>query len=345
MNKMFFLATLLEVVALVACSSRPGRSDGNDAGIAAVIGDRTVTMQELDDHWRALEPAEHDQAMQALYNGRRTALGDIVAASLIEEAAKVRDLGAAAFVESEIARRTTPVTDADVAAFYEKNARQMQGRSLEQMTAAIHEYLTDDQRAAAHQALVAQLRMTGPKVRALFAPPRREVPVSNADPSDGDPSAPVTIVEFSDFQCPFCQRVAPTLAQIRARYGDNVRVVWKDFPLTQIHSRAFKAAEAAHCAGEQGKYWNYHDRLFANQQSLDVADLKSYAAALGLNAAKFGECLDTERHAERVRAGIAQGTKLGVSSTPTLYINGRAFSGAQPFEVLASVIDEELSEN
>jgi protein-disulfide isomerase len=345
MKRMFSLATLLGIVGVLAYSSQAARSGGDDAGIAAVIGDRQVTMQELDDHWRSRNPAQHDQAMQTLYNGRRAALGDLVAATLIEEAAEARQLGTDAFTEAEIARRVMPVMDVDVAAFYENNARQMRGRSLEQMASTIRQYLTDDRRTAAQQALVAELRRTGPKVRALFAPPRREIAVADTDPSEGDASAPVTIVEFSDFQCPFCQRLVPTLAQIRELYGNNVRVVWKDFPLTQIHSGAFKAAEAAHCAGEQGRYWDYSNRLFANQQALQVSDLKSYAAALGLDAAKFGECLDTSRYAQRVRAGIEQGTQLGVSSTPTIYINGRAFSGAQPFEVLASVIDEELSQN
>jgi protein-disulfide isomerase len=152
----------------------------------------------------------------------------------------------------------------------------------------------------------------------------------------------VTIVEFSDFQCPFCQRVAPTLKRVRDAYGDRVRIVWKDFPLTSIHPQAFKASEAAQCAHEQGKFWDYHDRLFANQQALQVESLKKYAADAGLDAARFGSCLDTAKYAERVQAQMGAGTELGVNSTPAIFINGRLLSGAQPYETFTAVIEEEL---
>jgi protein-disulfide isomerase len=179
----------------------------------------------------------------------------------------------------------------------------------------------------------------------LFDAPRHAIEVTADDPSIGPASAPVTLIEFSDFQCPFCQRVAPTLKQVKQKYGDKVRVVWKDFPLTQIHAQAFKAGEAAHCAAEQGKFWEYHDRLFANQQLLQPNDLKQHAADLGLDAKAFNSCLDTSKFGERVRDGVAEGSRLGVNSTPMIYINGRALSGAQPFDVFAGVIDEELSKS
>ncbi|HVQ12823.1 MAG TPA: thioredoxin domain-containing protein, partial [Vicinamibacterales bacterium] len=147
------------------------------------------------------------------------------------------------------------------------------------------------------------------------------------------------------FQCPFCQRVAPTLKQVKQKYGDKVRVVWKDFPLTQIHPQAFKAGEAAHCASEQGKFWEYHDRLFANQQLLQPNDLKQHAADLGLDSKAFDSCLDSSKYGERVRDGVAEGSRLGVNSTPMIYINGRALSGAQPYETFVNVIDEELSKS
>jgi protein-disulfide isomerase len=130
---------------------------------------------------------------------------------------------------------------------------------------------------------------------------------------------------------------------VQATYGDKVRIVWKDFPLTQIHPEAFKAGEAAHCAGEQGKFWEYHDRLFANQQALQSDSLKKYAADLGLDPAKFNACVDTSKYGDRVREGVAQGSRLGVNSTPTLYVNGRMLSGAQPYEAISAVIDEELA--
>jgi protein-disulfide isomerase len=121
-----------------------------------------------------------------------------------------------------------------------------------------------------------------------------------------------------------------------------VKLVWKDFPLTSIHPEAVKASEAAHCAGDQGKYWEYHDVLFANQRALQPDLLKKYAADLRLNAAAFNSCLDSGRHAARVQAGLQEATGLGLSSTPSIFINGRLLAGAHPFETFKAVIDEEL---
>jgi protein-disulfide isomerase len=211
------------------------------------------------------------------------------------------------------------------------------------MGPAINRYLTEQQRASARESLIADLRKAGPPVRILFDAPRREVSIAATDPALGRASAPVTLIEFSDFQCPFCQRVAPTLKRLRETYGDKVRIVWKDFPLTQIHPQAFKAGEAAHCAGDQGKYWEYHDRLFANQQALQPEELKKHATDLGLDGAAFATCLDSSKYGERVRDGVAEGTRLGVNSTPTIYVNGRQLSGAQPYETFVAVIDEELA--
>ena len=118
--------------------------------------------------------------------------------------------------------------------------------------------------------------------------------------------------------------------------------MWKDFPLTSIHPDAFKSSEAAHCAGDQGKYWEYHDRLFQNQRALQVDALKKHAADLGLNTGAFNACLDSSKYGERVRKGLQEGTALGVGSTPSVFINGRLLMGAQPFEVYQAIIDDEL---
>ena len=277
------------------------------------------------------------------YDGRRSALDAIVAEMLIAQAAKAKNMSPEAYEQAEMKTRIKPVGEADVVTFYQSNINQMQGRSLEVMAPAIRRYLQEQQNEAARASLIAELRKSGPAVRVLFDAPRHEVELSADDPSLGSASAPVTLVEFSDFQCPFCQRVAPTLKQVKETYGDKVRVVWKDFPLTQIHPQAFKAGEAAHCAADQGKFWEYHDRLFANQQALQPNDLKKHAADLGLDATAFAACLDSSKYGERVRDGVAEGSRLGVNSTPTIYINGRVLSGAQPYETFVSVIDEELS--
>jgi protein-disulfide isomerase len=338
MKKALFLTV---AATLLACSSAPAQQTGSEP--AARFGDRTITVKELDDKWKAADPAAQAEAFQKLYEGRRNALESIVADSLIAEAAKGKGLSPDAYVEAELSRRAKPLTEADVVTFYQQNINQMQGRSLDVMAPAISRYLDEQRRLEARQALVADLRKGAPALRVMIDAPRHEVALEATDPSLGSGSAPVTIVEFSDFQCPFCQRVAPTLKKVRETYGDKVRIVWKDFPLTQIHPEAFKAGEAAHCAAEQGKFWEYHDRLFANQQALKPADLKKYGADLGLDATRFDACVDSSKYGERVRNGVALGTRLGVNSTPTIYVNGRLLSGAQPYETFVNVIDEELS--
>jgi protein-disulfide isomerase len=337
MKKALFLTGAL---TLLACSSAPAQQ-GTDP--AARVGDRTITLKELDDRWQKANPSGHATATQQMYEGRRTALEQIVADMLLAEAGKKVGLSGEAYAQAEIAKRVKPITDADVATFYQQNAGQMQGRSLEAMAPAINRYLAEQQEASARQAVIAALRTAGPALRVMLAPPRFELAVAATDPSLGPASAPVTLIEFSDFECPFCQRVAPTLKKVRDTYGDKVRIVWKDYPLTEIHPNAFKAGEAGHCAAEQGKFWEFHDRLFGNQQALMVDALKGHASTLNLDTAKFNACLDSSKYAERVRDGMAQGTRLGVNSTPTIYINGRLVSGAQPYEVIAGIIDEELS--
>lgn len=325
---------------LLACSSAPAQS-GSD--VAARVGNRAITVKELDDRWRALDAADQTETVQKLYDGRRNALEAIVADMLLADAAKAKGLSPEAYVQSEIGTRVKPVTDAEVVSFYQSNQNQMEGRSLEVMAPAITRYLTEQQEQAARAALLTELRTAGPSVRVMLDSPRFEITLSDKDPSLGNATAPVTLVEFSDFQCPFCLRVAPTMKQIRATYGDKVRIVWKDFPLTQIHPQAFKAGEAGQCAAEQGKFWEFHDRVFENQQAMLLDDLKRYAASVGVNAEQFNACLDTSKQAEVVRDGVAQGTRLGINSTPTVFINGRRVSGAQPYEVFAGIIDEELS--
>jgi len=337
MRRAVFLAA---AGTLLACSSAPAQSPSD---VAARVGGRAVTVKELDERWRASDAADQTETVQKLYDGRRAALEAIVADALLAEAAKSRGLSPDAYVEAEISKRVKPVTDTDVAMFYQENLAQMQGQPLSAVGPAITRYLTQQREDEARLALINELRKTGPTVRVLMEAPRFDVALADTDPAIGSAKAPVTLIEFSDFQCPFCLRVSPTLKKIRQTYGDKVRIVWKDFPLTQIHPQAFKAGEAGHCAAEQGKFWEYHDQLFGNQQALMPDDLKKHAASTGMDVERFTACLDTSKHAERVREGVAQGTRLGVNSTPTIFVNGRRVSGAQPYEVFAAVIDEELS--
>jgi protein-disulfide isomerase len=342
MNTMKNVVALVGVLTLLACSStRAQQADLNAA--AARVGDRTITVRELEDKWTAENPAEHAEALQKVYDGRRGALDEIIADMVIAQAAKAKNMSPEAYIDAEVEKRVRKVADTDVASFYQANASQMQGRTLEQMAPAITRFLTEQAEAAAKLALVNELRKSGPPVRIMLDPPRAALSLDASDRSIGNAAAPVTIVEFSDFQCPYCLRAMPTLKQLREAYGSKVRLVWKDFPLTQIHPQAFKAAEAGRCAAEQGKFWEYHDKLFGNQQALQPDFLKQYAKDVGMDAAKFDSCLDSSKYAEQVRDSIAAGARLGVNSTPTIYINGRILEGAQPYDNYATVIDEELA--
>jgi protein-disulfide isomerase len=153
--------------------------------------------------------------------------------------------------------------------------------------------------------------------------------------------APVTVVDFWYFLCSFCARARPTVNRVRETYGDKVRWAFRHFPL-DFHAQAQKAGEASACAGEQGRFWEMHDLLWANTSRLQVADLKAHAATLGLDGARFGQCLDSGRHAGLVEADLQAGQGYGVSGTPAFFVNGRPLVGAQPFDTFVQVIDDEL---
>ena len=345
MVAMKVFGTTTALVLLLACSApaqqrQPQPTQESD--VAARVGDRAITLKEIDERWRTASPAEHAQAVQQMYSGRKEALDAIIADMLIEQAAKAKGVTPTQYTDAELARRVKPVTEEDVVAFFQENQNQMQGRGLAAMGPAIRRYLEEQRRTSAYQDLVAELRKAGPAVSYTLDAPRVEVAVRPDDPFLGGANAPVTLVEFSDFQCPFCLRVAPTLKRLHQTYGDRIRIVWKDFPLTTIHPEAFKAAEAGNCAREQGKFWEYHDVLFGNQQALQPDALKKYAADLKLDTAKFNECLDTAKYNERVQETMGIGNSLGVSSTPSTFVNGRLVSGAVPYETFTQIVEEEL---
>ena len=337
------LACSAPVQQAPAAQAPAAQAPAGESDVAAQIGDRTITVRELDDRWRQDEPAGHAQAIQQLYDGRKQALDALVAEMLIGQAAAAQNLDPEAFTSAEVARRVTPVTDGQVLAFFQANQADMQGRGIDVMDPIIRRYLGEQERTAAHELLVAKLGDEGPPIRLVLDAPRHRVDVSADDPVLGRADAAVTLVEFSDFQCPFCAAVMPTLKRVRETYGDQVRIVWKHFPLTSIHPQAFGAAQAGQCAQEQGKFWDYHDRLFANQQALQPESLKVYAAAAGLDAAAFNECLDSAKYADHVQAQMDVGTSFGVASTPTVFVNGRPVSGAQPYAVFTKIIDEEIA--
>lgn len=174
---------------------------------------------------------------------------------------------------------------------------------------------------------------------------RHEIEIGEQDPAYGPLDAPVTIVEFADYECPFCQRhFQEVYPQLVAAYGDQLRYVFKDLPLTAIHPNAMEAALAAQCANEQDAFWPYHDMLFVGELDLSRSSYEDYAEQLGLDLEQFTACLDEERYLEGIGADVAEATSIGLSSTPTFFINGLALVGAQPFELFEAIIDYELAQ-
>ena len=180
---------------------------------------------------------------------------------------------------------------------------------------------------------------------ALPEPPRAPVVRKEVDavgPSRGPKDAPVTIVEFSDFECPYCGAAHDTVEQVMSSYAGKVRLVYRQFPLS-FHPHAAKAAEASLCAADQGKFWEYHEALFKNQKKLDLPDLKAHASEVGLDANKFGQCLESGDKKKAVDADQQAGLAAGVGGTPAFFINGIFLNGAQPLDEFKKVIDGELA--
>jgi protein-disulfide isomerase len=199
-----------------------------------------------------------------------------------------------------------------------------------------------------------QPQITGPPATPPQTPPPEIIDIDmeelvDDDPAKGDENAPVVIVEFSDFQCPFCERWAQeTLPQLTQTYIDTgkVKLVYRDFPLSSIHPEAQKAAEAAECARDQGKFWEYHDTLFENRMDwtgVGAAKFKQYSADLGLDTNAFDDCLDSDKYKDEVLNDLNAGGSVGVTGTPTFFINGKKLVGAQPFENFKTAIEEALA--
>ena len=231
-----------------------------------------------------------------------------------------------------------PISDADIEAFYEANQAQMQA-PLEVMKPQIAGYLEQQQAGELTRAFLTSLEDKYEVTR--FLQPLRLDVAAEDSPRIGPADAPITIIEFSDFQCPYCTMAAETVREVRAKYGDKVSVVYRHFPLP-MHRQAGKASEASECAHDQGRFWDYHDALFADQRPWSEADLMRYATDLKLDMGAFETCLTSSAKASVVVDDVADGRLVGMSGTPGFYINGIVLSGAQPLSAFDEVISSEL---
>lgn len=317
--------------SMAGTSSSAG--DGNE--VVARIGSEEITLADL----RSAQPDAHlqiDRERQELYE---TGLERLMGERLVEMEADSRGMTEEELIDLEVESKLSDPTDAEVEEFYQRNRARVQG-TREQLDAPIRQFLRNQQAREGFAALIAQLEEKY-EAESYLEPFRFEV-VSEGFPSKGAADAKVTIVEFSDFECPFCLRVVPTLDRILEEYGDDVRLVFRQFPLNSIHPNAQSAAEASLCAADQSRFWQYHDALFAAPGGLDRESLRRTASDIGLDTDEFASCFDSRRHAPAVDADLEAGRMLGITGTPALFINGRLLAGAQPYEVIAAIIDDEL---
>ncbi len=316
-----------------ACSAQDKGAKGS-GGVLAVVNGQPITEADV-----RSSAAEQFKGLQREYEKNSHDLLESSLQAVIQERLVLAEAKARGVTKDQILAeiKPAPVTDADVDAFYEQNKAQIP-KPKEQVAGQIKTYLEQQGQQKARQAYYDNLQKKY-KVDIKMEPVRVEVAATG--PATGPATAPVTIVEFSDFQCPFCSRLTPTLDQVKKKYGDKVRIVFRQFPLP-FHQNAQKAAEAALCANDQGKFWQLHDAMFGNQAALGVDQLKAKAAELGLKADDFNKCLDSGAKASAIEADKKAGSEAGVNGTPAMFINGRFLSGAVPLEQVTSVIDDEL---
>jgi Protein-disulfide isomerase len=316
-------------------------ADADFPAVLATVGNEQITMKDI----RERSGDELDR-IQTQYNQLRskivqTALDSILGEKVIGAEAKKQGKTVEQLVTAEGGASLNP-SEADIAAWYAANPDRTGGRPLDQIRQQISDYLRNERMTAAAAKLQDRLNKEH-KVAVNFQPYRLSFDNASA-PKMGKDGAPVTLVEFSDFQCPFCHRFAPTLKQVEQKYGDKVQIVYRQYPIASLHPFAFKAAEASLCAQEQGKFWEMHDAMFGEQTKLGVADLKQTAVKLGMDKGKFDKCIDTGRYVEQVQKDMADGTRVGVNGTPAVFINGTELKGgAVPFSVVSAAIDKELA--
>jgi protein-disulfide isomerase len=274
------------------------------------------------------------------YELKSKELENLVNQRLLESTAKSKGLSTDAFLEQTVDRTLPPPTPSEVEAYYLAQKDQI-NRPLSEVKPQMEQALMEARRQQARQNYLDSLRQKS-SVAILLPRPKIEVA---ADPSRlrGNPDAPVTIIEFSDFQCPFCRTAEPTIKEVLDKYKDKVRFSYRDFPLKQIHPYSEQAAEASRCAGEQGKFWEYHDLLYANQAKLDQAGLTEHARAVGLDVERFSTCLASGKFKAPVDSDFQAGIRAGVSGTPAFYIDGVFLSGAQPVSAFEKIIHTELT--
>lgn len=327
------LLTGLVLAALWACSLASA-----DQPLAEVNGD-AITARELE---QAIG-AKLSQLEEQIYQLKRRELDIIIADRLFAQEAAKRHISVPELLDAEITAKVALVAEQEIEAFYQANKARVRGDAATARP-QIRAHLQQQKIFARRDEFVASLRSQAKVVVRLEPPPAIRVEVvTEGAPARGAADAPVTLVEFSDFHCPFCKQSQATLKQVLERYPGKVKLVYLDFPLDQLHPQARGAAEAARCARDQGKFWEYHDLLFAQPPQGTPEVLRRFAEQVGLDASAFDRCLSSGVHREAVQRDIDEGIRLGITGTPAFFINGRPVLGARQLDTFTQVIEEELA--
>lgn len=345
MSSLRLAALLLSAPLVFAACSRPGAPEApapaasatvSGVGVVAEVDGAPILASELDRQ----AAGRLARVRQEEYDIRRQALDELIAERLVAAEAARRKATPEELLRQEVDAKAGTMPDAQVELLYEQNKDRFAGTPRADAIARIREIVGERAKAERRAAYEAELRKAA-RVAVRLEAPRVSVELPAGAPATGPENAPVTIVEFTDYQCPYCHRAQVTIDEVMRRYAGKVRLVHMEFPLDG-HPGAVPAARAARCAGEQGKFWEFHRSLMTSPGALDEADLKGRAAALGLGAGPFAACLSSDRHDAAIQASAEQGASLGVTGTPAYFVNGRLISGARPFESFAEIIDQEL---
>jgi len=350
-------ASCMSVLSIGACKQSAPSSQNE---VLVKINGKPVSYANLDSKSRMhLYTAEVEY-----YQSRRQALEQIIADRLMEDESKKLGISMDELRKREIEGKIPEVTDAQVDEFYKTRKDQIESRLKEmpkdkrpspaEIKKTIQQSLGQRANQERYAAYLEELKSKNKVEIALREPeaPRVDVAFGDNNPTMGPKDAKVKIIEFSDFECPFCARALPVLKQIKETYGDKVSVTFRDFPLS-FHRTAKTQAQAGACAHEQNKFWEFHDKIFSAQGKVQtgfntgkkaglIDTLSDIAKDSGLDRAKFKECLESGRFANEIEADTRAGADAGVSSTPSFFVNGRLMAEAQPFAEFKRVIDEEL---
>ena len=336
MNK--WIATMAGCGLLAAASmvgAQQPAPPAADEAVVARIGDEVITESQLE----SMVGSSLLNLRQQIYQAKVQTLENQIFNRLVGEAATAEGLTRADYLTKNVDALLMPPTEEEINKIFTQFRARL-GPDDEQAKKQVTEFLAQQARATLAGALREEL-FAKAGVQILLEPPRVQVAIGEGTPSRGPVTAPIVVVEYTDFQCPFCVRVQPTLDAVRERYGDQVVHVFKNLPLP-IHAQAQLAGEASLCAQDQDKFWEFHKWLFQNQRTMNRASMIEQAGAMGMNSELFTACLDQNTYRDKVRADMKEARSFGITGTPGFLINGRVLSGAQPLEAFEAIIDEEL---